>query len=178
VIKGSYIDISGNRYGNLTAVSIDHRHGGRAIWLCVCDCGNKTTVSISNLRNGHTQSCGCLVQKKLNEANRIHGEAGSRLYRVWKAMRQRCYLQSGKYYSDYGGRGIRVCCEWNDYETFRQWAYSSGYDPDAQRGKCTLDRIDVDGNYEPSNCRWVDMKVQANNRRNSKHRGLYTPAGI
>lgn len=83
-------------------------------------------------------------------------------------MKQRCELETSLHYKSYGGRGIKLCDEWHDYETFKNWAYSSGYDENAPRGQCTIDRIDVNGNYEPSNCRWVSMEVQAKNKRNSK----------
>ncbi len=89
----------------------------------------------------------------------------TRLYHVWKNMKVRCNNPHSKEYKYYGQRGISVCEEWNDFKNFREWAYANGYDEKAERGKCTLDRIDVNKNYEPSNCRWVDSKVQAQNRR-------------
>jgi hypothetical protein len=174
--KGQFTDISGQRFGMLTAISIDHlsvqRNGcARALWKCRCDCGNETVASISNLRNGHTRSCGCLVVESASKTHFKHGDKGKdkvdRLYPVWRSMKQRCQLPSMTHYKDYGGRGITVCKEWQDYIQFKRWAIKNGYDENAPRGKCTIDRIDVNGNYEPSNCRWVDMKIQAHNKRNS-----------
>lgn len=83
-------------------------------------------------------------------------------------MRHRCANSNDASYKYYGGRGITVCEEWGDYERFRNWALANGYDPNAPQGECTIDRIDVNGNYEPSNCRWVDMKTQNANKRNTK----------
>lgn len=98
-----------------------------------------------------------------------HGEKGTRLYCVWRHMKERCLYKSSGAYKYYGGRGIKVCKEWSDsYIAFRDWAMENGYDPNAEFGKCTLDRIDCNGDYEPSNCRWVDAKTQNNNRRNNR----------
>ena len=96
--------------------------------------------------------------------NLKHGETGTRLHNVWIMMKQRCNNPKAGEYHRYGGRGVEVCDEWLSFSNFRDWALSNGYDPNAPRGKCTLDRIDNDGNYEPSNCRWIDMKGQMENR--------------
>ena len=93
-----------------------------------------------------------------------HGDSGSRLHNVWIMMKQRCNNPNAGEYHRYGGRGIKVCDEWLLFENFRDWAMLNGYDPNAPRGECTLDRIDNNGNYEPNNCRWVDMKTQMKNR--------------
>ena len=96
----------------------------------------------------------------------VHGKSNSRLYEVWAGMKRRCYNQNHKHYRDYGGRGISVCDEWrDDFGVFEKWAIENGYDEHAAKGACTLDRIDTDGDYSPSNCRFADMIVQQNNRR-------------
>ena len=113
--------------------------------------------------------------KQGNKNAMVHGFSRERLYRcVWKAIKQRCYDQNYHGYNLYGGRGITVCDEWrNDYITFRQWALENGYDANAPYGECTIDRIDVNGNYEPSNCRFVNMKAQSNNKREGLKTGRY-----
>ena len=106
---------------------------------------------------------------KLNDKRYKHGYAKrnsvTRLYKIWTDMRTRCNNPNSKNYEYYGKRGISVCSEWDDFEVFQKWAYSNGYKDDAKRGECTLDRIDVNGNYKPSNCRWINMKTQCQNRR-------------
>lgn len=167
--KGQFLDLTGQRFGRLVALDRVGAVGSHSMWRCKCDCGNEVVSSVSNLRNGHTRSCGCLVADATREAKTRHGEAAkgkSRLYRVWKSMRQRCYLKTSKAFKWYGALGVEVCQEWRDsYDAFRAWAFKNGYDPEAPRGECTIDRIDCRGNYEPSNCRWVDMKTQARNKR-------------
>ena len=168
--KGEFVDLSGKRFGKLTAICRTKQSGSRSMWLCKCDCGNEAIVSVSNLRNGHTRSCGCLVSDFCIAHHKKHGGANKdRLYTVWRAMRQRCYRPENRAYKWYGALGVTVCDEWNkSYEAFRSWAYANGYDQAAERGKCTIDRINCAGNYEPSNCRWVSMAVQARNKRHYK----------
>ena len=165
-------DLSGEKYGMLTVLRrVPNSAGSKALYRCRCECGNEIDVCYSSLVYGDRKTCGCVdlhVKHGDCSSKRLGGKQHSRLYGVWRDMKGRCENPNSHAYSSYGGRGIRICDEWSkDYATFREWAKSTGYDENAPRGKCTLDRIDNDGNYEPSDFRWVDMVVQSNNRRTS-----------
>lgn len=167
---GNFKDYSGQKFGRLTAIRPTGRKtfpSGNAVWIFECDCGNvvERTIPPSSIK---MPSCGCYVREHAENLNKTHGGRHERLYLVWMDMRRRCLDESDQSYKDYGGRGIIVCDEWKDYSVFREWAKSTGYDETARSHKCTIDRIDVNGNYEPRNCRWVDSKTQNNNRRNNK----------
>ncbi len=167
---GAFIDLTGQRFGHLVVTQkIAQAKDGGYFWRCKCDCGKEIVSKSGNLRSGHTQSCGCYMKHRISESLSTHKESHGRLYNVWTSMKSRCYNHNNQFFSYYGGRGIIICDEWrSNYKAFRDWAMINGYDPDAPRGACTIDRIDNDGPYAPWNCRFVDMQVQRHNRRDSK----------
>lgn len=164
-------DLTGQKFGRLTVIEQHgftkrNKHGVRsALWLCKCDCGNTCEVSSANLRR--TNSCGCLAKEhliKMSKGNITHGMTGTHLYRCYRQMLDRCYRSNNDHYHMYGGRGITVCEEWRSgFEAFRDWAFKNGY-----QEKLSLDRIDVNGNYAPDNCRWISLEDQCHNKRQSR----------
>lgn len=190
---GKFIDLSGQRFGKLVAIErvVDYRRPSgksEARWKCVCDCGRETFSDSWSLTHGVKTSCGCATHDLLSASMMkthtkhpeiainfkkmatTHGESKTRLYHIWSGMKSRCNDAGCAGYENYGGRGVRVCIEWeNDYLSFKAWALSHGYDENARRGQCTLDRIDVNGDYCPENCRWISQKEQMQNKRNTHY---------
>ena len=157
-------DLTNQRFNKLVVVERSCENGktNRTHWLCVCDCGETTTVRSSHLINGNTKSCGCHQRNAVSERSKTHGMTNSPEYNSWRAMIKRCYDKNNVAYSRYGGSNITVCDEWKDnFETFYR---DMGPRPSADH---SIDRRENDKGYSKDNCRWSTPKEQANNRKNN-----------
>jgi len=172
---GKLIDITGQKFGRLTAIKLAYIKNNMSFWYCICECGTRKIIMSRNLRKGISKSCGCYKSEIkaremaiIGKKNMTHGDGGighrARLYSIWVSMVCRCKNKTSRNYKNYGGRGIIVCPEWRDYTVFKEWALLNGY-----AENLSIDRIDVNGNSCPENCRWTTMKVQQNNKRNNYH---------
>lgn len=166
------IDITGQRFGRLTVIKRDEKNYKK--WICRCDCGNITKTDGYCIRHGQIKSCGCYHRELCGNQHRKHGMVKTRLYHILGKMKQRCYNPQSDNYKWYGGKGVTICKEWLDNpETFIKWALSHGY-----TDNLTIDRIDGNKNYEPSNCRWITIKEQQRNRCNTiyvEYKGTIMP---
>lgn len=154
----------GDIFGRLVIVrEVEQTRNGRR-FLCRCSCGAEKEIHLVKLSSGNTQSCGCLQREHQKTGSITHGLSKSRLYRIWSAMKYRCFNPRSTSYPYYGARGISVCSEWLKFEPFCKWALECGYND-----KSTIERIEVDGNYEPSNCKWISSCDQSSNTRKNLH---------
>lgn len=164
-------DLIGQRFDRLLVIKYAYTKNNRSYWLCKCDCGNEVCVRGSSLTTCNTKSCGCYNLEVATKQLFMHGMKHTRFYNIWCGMKARCYNQNNPKYRIYGARGITVCDRWKDsFIVFKEDMYESylKHCDEFEEKNTTLDRIDVNGNYEPSNCRWATWKEQRVNQRGRK----------
>lgn len=157
------IDLTGQTFGRWNVkrfIGLDSHK--RALWECECECGTIKSIASNNLRRGLTKSCGCYKSDSTKERLTTHGHSNTRLYHIWQGIKRRCNNPNEIRFANYGGKGISMAKQWEDYKNFEDWALKNGY-----QENLTIDRIDLSKGYEPSNCRWVTNESQANNKSNN-----------
>lgn len=155
--------LEGKRFGKLLVIEKSDNKGKNTAWLCKCDCGKEKNILTYNLTTGKSKSCGCVRGIKLGDLSRTHSGSGTRLYAIYKGIKQRCYNKNNPAFSWYGGKGIRMNTLWREsFNAFREWSINNGYNDNL-----SIDRINPEGGYEPINCRWTTIKQQQNNKGNS-----------
>lgn len=166
----TFKNLKNMKFGNLTVLDESPiRKKNQTYWKCKCVCGNEKYIFQGNLIKGLSKSCGCLIYcNRKRHRSKIHRD--NKLSRTLNGMKQRCYNPNNSNYKNYGGRGIKICDEWiKNSNSFYKWSRENGYISNVNTFECTIDRIDVNGDYCPSNCRWVPMKTQQNNKRNNRN---------
>ena len=162
------IDMTGKRYGKLVALEYSHTDSDKkAVWLCQCDCGNTCLARARDMRSGNTKSCGCYAIEAARKANTKHGACKTRLYRIHKLMKNRCYNQNDRHWKWYGAKGVTVCEEWKRFEPFRDWALTNGY-----ADNLVIDRKDSSKGYSPDNCQWITQSENAKKANNLRWHGI------
>lgn len=149
----------GKKFHKLKIVDFVYKNK-RWLWKCECECGKTSVVYPNQVIRGKTTSCGCNRSVTFTEMHYKHGKSGTRIYKIWKDMRRRCNINDIQHNRHYGDRGISVCDEWEDFDTFYEWAMENGYND-----KMSIERIDVNGNYTPNNCKWIPVEEQTFNTR-------------